>query len=119
MTEMRGADRLFQEQIAGGKAPDIAVLAERLLALHTDVADIKRAISELAKAITQLALVEERLSNTNEAMNRMFAAVSLLEKRVTALETLAPLNNQVTKWVSAAVIALIGGGIGYLFRMHG
>lgn len=46
---------------------DVAILAERLSSLHSDVSEIKSVMRDLTAAITQLALVEERQANVAAA----------------------------------------------------
>lgn len=116
MPDWKGPERRTRDRT---QDRDVSILAERLVSLHSDVAEIKGAIRELTQAITKLALVEERLSNASAAQERMFVALSALESRIVTLETYAPLNNQVTKWAAAAIVAIISGAIGYAFKVHG
>lgn len=67
-------------------APMVAMLDVRLQGLHTDVNEIKSALSDLATAITKLALIEERQAQTGVAMDRAFNAVSKLESKLEAID---------------------------------
>jgi hypothetical protein len=87
---------------------DVAILAERLSSLHSDVSEIKSVMRDLTAAITQLALVEERQANVAAAQERMFLALERLEARITALERLEPASTKTSVWVDRGVLFIIG-----------
>jgi hypothetical protein len=87
---------------------DVAILAERLSSLHSDVSEIKSVMRDLTAAITQLALVEERQANVAAAQERMFVALERLEARITALERLEPASTKTSVWVDRGVLFIIG-----------
>jgi len=87
---------------------DVAILAERLSSLHSDVSEIKSVMRDLTAAITQLALVEERQANVAAAQERMFMALERLEARITALERLEPASTKTSVWVDRGVLFIIG-----------
>lgn len=87
---------------------DVAILAERLSSLHSDVSEIKGVMRDLTAAITQLALVEERQANVAAAQERMFVALERLEARIMALERLEPASTKTSVWVDRGVLFIIG-----------
>lgn len=87
--------------------------------------EIKGVQKEMAAAFSKLILIEERQANTHAAQERAFKVIETLEKklegytianretcqgldrRLDALEAVAPLYKQASSWVYAAAIGLI------------
>lgn len=95
------------------------VISLKLEVLHSDVVEMKKALSELSKAITKLALVEQQQNQTAEALERAFKAISKLDDRTTALELAAPKGKETSVWVDRFILgaimlvfSIIGGKIG-------
>ena len=95
------------------------VISLKLEVLHSDVVEMKKALSELSKAITKLALVEQQQNQTAEALERAFKAISKLDDRTTALELAAPKGKETSAWVDRFILgaimlvfSIIGGKIG-------
>jgi hypothetical protein len=95
---------------------DVAILAERLSSLHSDVSEIKSVMRDLTAAITQLALVEERQANVAAAQERMFVALERLEARIAALERLEPASTKTSVWVDRGVLFIIGAAATLLWE---
>ena len=93
---------------------DESVLAVKMDMLHSDVVDMKTALSELSKAITKLALVEERQSKTAEALERAFKAIGRIEDRVSMLELAAPKTKETSGWMDRFILAIIVGAMGFI-----
>lgn len=85
-----------------------AVQALRLETLHKDVGEIKAALRDLTHAITKLALIEERQAQAAQSLERAFAAIERLEKRLARLEESAPINQQASKWIFGGMWAAVG-----------
>lgn len=83
------------------------VISVKLEVLHSDVVEMKKALSELSKAITKLALVEQQQNQTAEALERAFKAISKLDDRTTALELAAPKGKETSAWVDRLVLGVI------------
>ncbi len=84
-----------------------SVLSVKLEMLHTDVVDVKTALTKLSEAITKLALVEERQSQTAEAMERAFKAIGKIEDRLSSLEQSAPKAKETSAWVDRFVLGIV------------
>lgn len=87
---------------------DTALLAHRLLTLHEDVGELKKAMVDLASAMTKLALIEERQTNAAAAQERAFKILEKLEQRVGALESYVPANKRLNVWFDRATWAGMG-----------
>ena len=105
---------------------NLQVIAAKLGVLHDDVSEVKTAMKDLSVAITKLAVVEERQANTNQAMERAFTAISETKAdiksvggRVSALETLTPLNKKANDWMFAAIWAVAGFGVFTVLKLAG
>ena len=95
------------------------LLAHKLTTLHTDVVEIKTALRQLSEAITKLALVEERQMETQRSMDRAFAMIDRMDRRLSALEIAWPMANRSTLWVERALIALASAAVVYVGRKVG
>lgn len=93
---------------------DASVLTVKIDMLHSDVVDMKTALSELSKAITKLALVEERQAQTADAMERAFKAIGKIEDRLSALELVAPKTKETNAWVDRFILALVMAVAGFI-----
>ncbi len=93
---------------------DASVLTVKIDMLHSDVVDMKTALSELSKAITKLALVEERQAQTADAMERAFKAIGKIEDRLSALELAAPKTKETNAWVDRFILALVMALAGFI-----
>lgn len=93
---------------------DASVLTVKIDMLHSDVVDMKTALSELSKAITKLALVEERQAQTADAMERAFKAIGKIEDRLSALELAAPKTKETNAWVDRFILALVMAVAGFI-----
>lgn len=87
---------------------DASLLTHRLITLHEDVGELKKAMTDLASAMTKLALIEERQANAAAAQERSFKVLEKLEQRVTALELYVPSNKRVSVWLDRATWAGMG-----------
>lgn len=90
------------------------VLTVKLDMLHSDVVDMKTALSELSKAITKLALVEERQAQTADAMERAFKAIGKIEDRISVLEISAPKTKETNTWVDRFILGLVMAVMGFV-----
>ena len=88
---------------------EMSVLSTRLEVLHEDVSEIKSSMNLLSEAITKLALVEERQAVANNSLERAFALMDNLEKRIASLEAQAPKNQSTNIWVDRIIMFIIGG----------
>ena len=93
---------------------NVSVLEARLAALHSDVTDMKDALSSLTTAITKLALIEERQSTSQQAVERAFTAIAKVEgaidrltDRITQLEIKAPAADKASQWIERVSIAAV------------
>ena len=93
---------------------DTSVLATKLEMLHSDVVDVKTALTELSKAITKLALVEERQAQTAEALERAFKAIGKIEDRLSALEQVAPKAKETSAWVDRFILGIVVALMGFI-----
>ena len=93
---------------------DASVLTVKIDMLHSDVVDMKTALSELSKAITKLALVEERQAQTADAMERAFKAIGKIEDRLSALELAAPKTKETNAWVDRFILSLVMAVAGFI-----
>lgn len=104
-------------------AEDLNVLAVRLDALHSDVSEVKTALSRLSDAITKLALVEQSQTQIAEALERAFSTIERIESRVSALEhfqiSAKPKQDETSKWVDRAVTALVISAAGVIAKGMG
>lgn len=82
--------------------------------LHSDVVEMKTALSELSKAITKLALVEERQAQTADAMERAFKAIGKIEDRISALELAAPKTKETNTLVDRFILGLVMAVMGFV-----
>lgn len=80
----------------------------RMEALHNDVSEIKAALRDLTNAITKLALIEERQTQAAASLDRAFAALERMERRIARLEEAAPINGQASRWVFGGMWAAAG-----------
>ena len=90
------------------------VLTVKIDMLHSDVVEMKTALSELSKAITKLALVEERQAQTADAMERAFKAIGKIEDRISALELAAPKTTETNAWVDRFILGLVMAVMGFV-----
>ena len=95
---------------------DLNLLSVRLQSLHEDVGDIKGTLKDLTDAITKLALVEERLSVTMNAQERAFKAISLVEARLSALESKVPVTDNTMKWVDRGITAIVAAALMFVWE---
>ena len=108
------------------------VLATKIDGLSQDMSEMKHGIAKMADALTKLAIVEERQTQTILAQERAFKALERVEERqrqhelqcrdqekevrqliadsnerlserVAELEKAEPMQEQTSKWVTAAV----------------
>ncbi len=93
---------------------EASVLTVKIDMLHSDVVEMKTALSELSKAITKLALVEERQAQTADAMERAFKAIGKIEDRISALELAAPKTKETNAWVDRFILALVMAVAGFI-----
>ncbi len=93
---------------------EASVLTVKIDMLHSDVVEMKTALSELSKAITKLALVEERQAQTADAMERAFKAIGKIEDRISALELAAPKTKETNAWVDRFILALVMAVAGFV-----
>jgi putative alpha-1,2-mannosidase len=93
---------------------EASVLTVKIDMLHSDVVEMKTALSELSKAITKLALVEERQAQTADAMERAFKAIGKIEDRLSALELAAPKTKETNAWVDRFILALVMAVAGFV-----
>lgn len=93
---------------------EASVLTVKIDMLHSDVVEMKTALSELSKAITKLALVEERQAQTADAMERAFKAIGKIEDRISALELAAPKTKETNAWVDRFILALVMALAGFV-----
>lgn len=91
-----------------------SVLTVKIDMLHSDVVDMKTALSELSKAITKLALVEERQAQTADAMERAFKAIGKIEDRISVLEISAPKTKETNTWVDRFILGLVMAVMGFV-----
>jgi CO/xanthine dehydrogenase FAD-binding subunit len=94
-------------------------VAMKLDLLHSDVNDMKLAITTLATSINRLAVVEERLSNTSLALERAFKALEKVEQRVNVLETTSVKSKETSKWVDKAIYAGVAAAVVYIGQKTG
>lgn len=102
-----------------------STFAKQLATLHADVGDIKAGMAdfkdgmrELAAAILKLALVEERQAHAAQALERAFAMMEKMDRRidgvtdrVMALEKSEPSQNRAAEWVDRAVWAAASAAV--------
>ena len=93
---------------------EASVLTVKIDMLHSDVVEMKTALSELSKAITKLALVEERQAQTADAIERAFKAIGKIEDRISALELAAPKTKETNAWVDRFILALVMAVAGFV-----
>ena len=93
---------------------NVSVLEARLAALHSDVTDMKDALSSLTTAITKLALVEERQAQSQQAVERAFTAIAKVEgaidrltDRITSLEIRSPAGEKASQWMERIAIGAV------------
>jgi hypothetical protein len=91
-----------------------SVLTVKIDMLHSDVVDMKTALSELSKAITKLALVEERQAQTADAMERAFKAIGKIEDRISVLEISAPKTKETNTWVDRFILGIVMAVMGFV-----
>lgn len=113
------------------------VLAAKIEGLAQDMSEMKHGIAKMADALTKLAIVEERQTQTVLAQERAFKALERVEEhqrlhemqcldrendlrqliadsnerlsaRVGELEKAEPMQEQTSKWVTAAVWGAAG-----------
>jgi hypothetical protein len=89
----------------------VTLLSSRLQALHSDVGEIKMAMSTLSAAITKLALVEERQAVSNQAMERALNAIERIQDRLTLLERADAHNKRTNKYVDSMVWAAAAAAV--------
>lgn len=75
--------------------------------LHKDILEIKTVLRELTQAVTRLAVVEERQTQTTTALERAFALLDGIEKRLAQLE----LSNPTTKRISRVIDLMMLGAV--------
>lgn len=90
------------------------ILELRLEALHSDLGEVKSALTKLSDAITKLALVEQQQGQIAASLERAFKAIGKIEDRLTNLEqhnaAAIPQQNETAKWIDRAIVALAGAG---------
>lgn len=94
----------------------VEVVAARVESILESMGEMKVSLNKLTDAVTRLALVEERQAQMTQAHDRTVryiekveAAQGDLDKRIKVLEVAEPLQQQASKWVMAAVWAVVGG----------
>lgn len=109
----------YEDNQPKNQEASIALVAERISNLHTDLTDLKQSLEKsmdkVTEAVTKLVLVEERQSVMNNNYDRVVQQLekselkySKLEERVDAIEKEQPMQKQISKWVIAAVTAIVG-----------
>lgn len=95
--------------------PQLAMLAQRVDALHDGFSEVRSTLKEVADALVILARVDERQGQANAAIDRAFKAiektdgrVDKLAERVMALEQQQPLQKQVNLWFLSGVWTVAG-----------
>lgn len=95
--------------------PQLALLTQRVDALHDGFSEVRTTLKEVADALVILARVDERQGQANAAIDRAFKAIEKtdgraeeLAKRVMALEQQQPLQKQVNLWFLSGVWAAAG-----------
>lgn len=90
--------------------PQLAMLAQRVDALHDGFSEVRATLKEVADALVILARVDERQGQANAAIDRAFKAiekadgrVEKLAERVATLEQQQPLQKQVNLWFLSGV----------------
>lgn len=94
---------------------EINTLANKLQSLHSDVSDIKAALSELTRAINKLAVIEERQAVTAASIERAFVAIEKIEERLLELEKQAPNNTRVGAWVDRIMTGIVGAALVFIW----
>lgn len=94
------------------------VLHHQLQSVQKDIGSIKEALSGVTESLQSLVKLEVAQTNTKEALERAFSGVGKvdervddLDKRIQALEMLAPGMKELRRWI----IGGIGIGISMLF----
>lgn len=109
----------YEDNQPKNQEASIALVAERISNLHTDLTDLKQSLEKsmdkVTEAVTKLVLVEERQSVMNNNYDRVVQQLekseqkyNKLEERVDAIEKEQPIQKQISKWVIAAVTAIVG-----------
>ena len=91
--------------------PEQWILSTRLDSLHSDVQEIKSALTQLTAAITKLAIVEERQQRSSEALDRAFNALRNIEIRLSEIEKTLPMlraeSGKSAVWIDRVMWAFI------------
>jgi DNA repair ATPase RecN len=108
----------------------IQVIAERINSMQNDVSDLRDtmrdSMKEMSAAVTKLVQMEERQIYMNQSyerlantLDKMQAGTDVLEKRIDNLEKELPLMKQATKWVYAAVWAVVAAAATFVAKTIG
>lgn len=97
----------------------LAIVAQRIETIHSDITEMKSALRDLTAAITKLALIEERQANFASAQERGFKLLADIEKRVEVLELERPTNQRVSQWVDRALWAVAAAFVMLILNLAG
>jgi len=106
------------------------LLVERMTSLHQDFTLLREGMNdglkELAQAVNKLVKVEERqsyMARSYEVMERKLEKADVkfesLEARVDVLEKEAPMQRTISKWILAAIGAVISAIAVYGLKLFG
>lgn len=100
-------------------AEEISLLAHKFDTLHSDVGEIKTALGKLSDAIVKLSLVEERQTQASMALDRAFASIERIERRLSRVELDTANANRTSKWVDRGTWACASAAIVYAAKASG
>jgi hypothetical protein len=83
-------------------------LEERILAVSSDMGDVKKSLAEIASALRSLAVLEEKHSTAQEAIKRCFKVTDEHEERIKAVEAVLPNLLLASGWIFKAVLGVLG-----------
>lgn len=98
---------------------DLALLSQRVGALHEDIGDMKMVLRELTAAVNKLALVEQQQEQTAKAMERAFIAIEKIEGRVSDIEKKLPEVTRTSVWVDRAVWGIVAAVMTFFAKKNG
>lgn len=87
---------------------EVALLNHKVDNLTETVVDVKATIKELTNVVTKLTLIEERQLHSNNALEKAFLKIDIIENRLSNLEKHVPANKKVSIWLDRATWAAMG-----------
>lgn len=76
--------------------------------------EVESTMKSLTASVEKLVVIEERQAQTTGALQRVFASLTELERRIQSLEMSQTLNTRTNMWVDRGVTAVVTAAFAFL-----